>query len=45
MNDIDGKNQALKLLLVTFNVNLVAALDFWAKGCSSVILSDTRVMV
>ena len=31
MNNTDEKNQALKLLLVTFDVNLVG-LDLWARN-------------
>ena len=31
-SNIDEKNQALKLLLVTFDVNLVAGLDLWARN-------------
>ena len=45
MGNIDEKNQALKLLLVAFGVNLVSTLDFWAKECSSVIFIDTIIKV
>ena len=34
---IDERNQALKLLLITFAVNLVVGLDLWARNRSSVI--------
>ena len=32
MSNIDEKNQALKLLLFTFDVNLVFGLDLWDRN-------------
>ena len=41
VNNLDGRIQALKLLLVAFAVNLVVGLDLWARNCSNVVCITT----
>ena len=36
MSNIHEKNEALKLVLVPFDVNLLIGLDLWARNCSSI---------